>query len=268
MFNTQSTGASPLKYRTAAKLGLLAAALAGITAGYYLTGNYTGSAKVPLVAVVGDQAIPRAELDSLLATGMDPAIARDAVIQRAVLAMAADKEFPADADAALGAVVRDAKAQVFLAKKADSLARAITEEDLAAWYAQNIRAEDYQQLKVRFYHSANLEDAREVAQAANAGDRAAIAKYSSLSKATDGFAPVNDVPYDLGRAVGQQKQGVYGEPVMVRTGALSLVLDDKRAKEKPTLEAIKDQIRQILVRTRLAESIGRLRSELKIELRG
>lgn len=261
---------SKLKLATGLKVGAL---ISGLAVAAWTVPGFFLSAAVPspattVVAVVGGQDIPRSELDGLLAAGMDPAIARDAVIQRAVLAMAADKEFPVDAAAAANAVSRDAKAQVFLAKKADSLAAAITEEDLSKWYTENIRAENYQQLKVRFFHTANADEAREVARLANEGDHGARAKYAALSKTADGFLPVVEIPYDLGRSVAQQKPGVFSEPVMVRTGALSLVLDEVRAKEKPTLEATKEQIRQILVRSRLGEAIGKLRAEQKIELRG
>lgn len=226
------------------------------------------SAAAQTVAIVENQIIPRGEVDIMVANGINPAVARDAAIQRAVLALAADQKYPEDAKLATQSVAREAKAQVFLAKESDALMKAVTDEEIQKWYDANVIADDFKQVRARFYQSASLEDALAVAAAANRGETQAIAKYTSLSKDAGGFVTVGDIPYGLGRNVIKQRLGSYEQPVMTRTGAVSFVVDEVRSKEKPALADVKDNIRRMLANAKLADLITKLRAEMKIELKG
>lgn len=222
------------------------------------------------VATVGREVIKKDEVEQMVAAGVNPVIARDSAIQRAILAIAADRDFPVESKVGADAVIREAKAQVYLAKKTEQISASVSDQDVEDWYKKNVSKEDFVQIKARFYLSQSQEDANSVAVAANSGDGKAIAKYTPVSKENDGFVRSIDLPFGLGRDVAKMKAGTFSTPVIVNAGALSVVVDGFKEADLPRLDDAKvsANIKNVIIRQRLGDEIQKLRTATKVELHG
>lgn len=261
------------------------------------------TAGASVVASVDGKTIVADELGPLLNAGVDRAIALDRTINKVVAAEAARSRYADAARTALVSVEREVLAQLYLQRRSQELAQAVTDADIAAYYEANVRAEDYAGFRLRYYLTRDAADAANVRALLDRRDPAAQARLSPLAPApaaaagtgngagtgtaaaggatgaansstaaatpgpgNGGFIALSSIPYGLGRVVREAKAGDVIGPVLVRDGALLLVLDEKRPGTRPALDEVKAEIRAVLADRRLGEELQALRRQARINL--
>lgn len=234
------------------------AAASGAAAGFALAKN--------VVATIDGRAVLEAELSSMLATGVDRAVAIDRYINKVLAAEAARARYADDARALSTAAEREVLANLYIQRRNQELLQAVTDEQVADYYKANVRDEDYAAYKLRYYLTRDQADAANVRSLLDKGDRAAAARLSALGNTADGFLPFQGIPYGLGQVVRRAKPGETIGPVTVRDGLLVLVLDEVRTGKKPELPAVQAEIRALLADRQLTEELLGLRKKASIQL--
>ena len=225
------------------------------------------SAGEPTVAVVNGKPIVADELASLMASGVDRAVAVDRTINKAVAADAARSVFPAQAAEAVRTAEREVLANLFLQRRTQELMQGIDDAQISAYYASKVHDDDYASFSLRYYLTRDAADAHSVKTLLDSGDRAAQARLSPLMANGQRQLSPQAVPYGLGQIVRKAKPGEVLGPLLVRDGYLLLVLDERRDGKKPALADVKNEIRAVIAGQRLGDELRDWRQKARIELR-
>jgi peptidyl-prolyl cis-trans isomerase C len=109
-----------------------------------------------------------------------------------------------------------------------------------------------------------------VAELKNGGDFAALAKQKSTDPgAADGgdlgYFPKEEMVPEFAEAAFKLEKGQISEPVHTRFGWHVIKVEDKRERQVPPFDQVRDQLATHLVRKAQAELITKLRADSKIE---
>jgi peptidyl-prolyl cis-trans isomerase C len=149
----------------------------------------------------------------------------------------------------------------------------VTDEAMKKVYADAIKdVGSEQEVSARHILVESEDEAKAVAaDLKKGGDFAAIAKEKSKdpgSKDTGGdlgfFSKDQMVP-EFAEAAFKLEKGQLSDPVKSQFGWHVIRVDDKRSKQPPAFEQVKDQIENFVQRKAQAELIQKLRAEAKIE---
>lgn len=236
-----------------------------------------------VLATVNGKAITAGEVDQA-AGDLDPQFARLPVEQRRLAALAAlidIKALSAEAVKAKLDQTSEFKARMeFLRERAlhneyfkNQIVDKISDEDVRARYDKEIAALPAQvEVRARHILVKTKEEAEAIIKKLEGG-----AKFEDLAKenSTDGSAANGgDLGYftegqmvpEFEKAAFALKPGEYTkEPVQTQFGYHVIQLEDRRTKQPPSFDEVKDQIRSIILRERYVEAVKKLRDGLKIE---
>lgn len=148
----------------------------------------------------------------------------------------------------------------------EELRNAVTDEQVTAFYTQNILDQNFQQWKVSYYLSASEDDASKVLASLKKGDKEALDQLKPLVEQGDGYAAAVAIPYGLGRVVSKMKKGEFSEVLRLRNGLLVLRIDDMKQLTKPTQEELKQEIIQALALEKFNQELEQARRQAKVEL--
>ena len=218
-----------------------------------------------VIATVNGLPVTESEVAPIMAQGADRAVAVDRYINKVLAAEAGQREYSDEAKVAIRAAEREVLAQLYLRRKSEDLAKAVTDDKIRDYYEKNVKDEDYAQFKLRYYLSQDQADAVRVRDLADKGDREAMAKFAAVKKGED-YSSVAEIPYGLGQVVKRAKLGDKVGPVMVRDGLLILLVDDIKKGERPKFETVKDEIRSVLVSRQLNDLLSSSRKSASITL--
>lgn len=224
-----------------------------------------GAADVVLASING-QAITELEVAGLLQSGVDKAIVVDRYINKVVAAERGREMYANEAKAALRAAEREVLSTLYTTKRMEELRNAVTDEQVTAFYTQNILDQNFQQWKVSYYLSASEDDASKVLASLKKGDKEALDQLKPLVEQGDGYAAAVAIPYGLGRVVSKMKKGEFSEVLRLRNGLLVLRIDDMKQLTKPTQEELKQEIIQALALEKFNQELEQARRQAKVEL--
>ncbi len=155
----------------------------------------------------------------------------------------------------------------------DEVADKITDADVRARYDKEIAAMPPQvEVRARHILGKTKAEAEAIIKKLNAG-----AKFEDLAKenSTDGSAANGgDLGYftqgqmvpEFEKAAFALKPGEYTkEPVKTQFGYHVIQLEDRRTKQPPSFDQVKDQIRSIIMRERYVDTVKKLRATMKID---
>jgi peptidyl-prolyl cis-trans isomerase C len=167
-----------------------------------------------------------------------------------------------------------ARTKLLMEALLQSEARAsVTDDAMKKVYADAIKdVGNEQEVSARHILVESEDEAKTIAgDLKKGGDFAAIAKEKSKdpgSKDTGGdlgfFSKDQMVP-EFAEAAFKLEKGQLSDPVKSQFGWHVIRVDDKRAKQPPAFEQVKDQIENFVQRKAQAELIQKLRAEAKIE---
>lgn len=236
-----------------------------------------------VLATINGKDITVGEVDQA-AGDLDPQFARLPVEQRRLAALAA----LIDIKAMAGEAEKDKLDQTkefkdrmeFLRERAlhneyfkNAIVDKISDADVRARYDKEIAAMPPQvEVRARHILVKTKEEAEVIIKKLEGG-----AKFEDLAKAssTDGTASSGgDLGYfsegqmvpEFEKAAFALKPGEYTkEPVQTQFGYHVIQLEDRRTKQPPAYDQVKDQIRSIIMRERYIETVKKLRDGLKID---
>ncbi|MBB5704423.1 peptidyl-prolyl cis-trans isomerase C [Ochrobactrum daejeonense] len=155
----------------------------------------------------------------------------------------------------------------------DAIVDKIADADVRARYDKEIAAMPPQvEVRARHILVKTKEEAEAIVKKLEGG-----AKFEDLAKesSTDGSAANGgDLGYftegqmvpEFEKAAFALKPGEYTkEPVQTQFGFHVIQLEDRRTKQPPAFEQVKDQIRSIVMRERYVEAVKKLRDGMKID---
>ncbi|MFC4626573.1 peptidylprolyl isomerase [Daeguia caeni] len=236
-----------------------------------------------VLATVNGQPITAGEVDQA-ASDLDPQFARLPVEQRRLAALAAlidIKAFSSEAVKAKLDQTPEFKARMeFLRERAlhneyfkDQIVDKISDDDVRARYDKEIAALPPQvEVRARHILVKSKEEAEDIIKKLEGG-----AKFEDLAKekSTDGSAASGgDLGYfsegqmvpEFEKAAFALKPGEYTkEPVQTQFGYHVIQLEDRRTKQPPSFDDVKDQVRSIILRERYVDALKKLREGMKIE---
>jgi parvulin-like peptidyl-prolyl isomerase len=223
-----------------------------------------------VLATVDGYKITEAELAPMLTQGVDKAVALDRRITQSVIAKAAEAKYHQEAEILMQANRNDILYQLFLSKRADEIKKAITDQDISAFYQKNVKDEDYKSAVMKIYLTSDAREAQGMYESLSGSkDReATLAKMNYMQKDGDHFLPLQNIPYNLGQLVKKMSPGQAMQPIVIREGVLIAYVENIKSTQKPTLEATKDEIKMMLVNQRLSDEVQGLRKAAAIELKG
>ncbi len=236
-----------------------------------------------VLATVNGKDITVGEVDQA-AGDLDPQFARLPVEQRRLAALAALIDIKALAEEArkekLDQTAEFKDRMEFLRERAlhneyfkDAIVDKISDDEVRARYDKEIAAIPPQvEVRARHILLKTKEEADAIIKKLEGG-----AKFEDLAKesSTDGSAANGgDLGYfsegqmvpEFEKAAFALKPGEYTkEPVQTQFGFHIIQLEDRRTKQPPSFEEVKDQIRSIVLRERYVEAVKKLRDGMKID---
>ncbi len=236
-----------------------------------------------VLATVDGKDITVGDVDQA-AGDLDPQFARLPADQRRLAALAALIDIKAMAGEAVKEKLDQSddfkKRMAFLRDRAlhneyfkDAVVDKISDADVRARYDKEIAAMPPQvEVRARHILVKTKEEAEAVIKKLEGG-----AKFEDLAKAssTDGTASNGgDLGYfsegqmvpEFEKAAFALKPGEYTkEPVQTQFGFHVIQLEDRRTKQPPAFDQVKDQIRSIIMRERYVETVKKLRAGMKID---
>ncbi|HEX4855804.1 MAG TPA: peptidylprolyl isomerase [Limnobacter sp.] len=218
------------------------------------------------VVTINGLKITEHELAGLLQSGVDRAIVIDRYINKVVAAERGRELYAEEAIAALRAAEREVLATLYTTRRMDELRKTVSDADVKAYYDANVLDQNFQQWKVSYYLATDRDDVVETLARMKKGDRDALAELKPLVENSDGFAPAQGLPYNLGRVVGKMKKGDFSEILQLRNGFLVMKVEDVKQLKKPTLEELKQDIVQALALQRFNSELEQARRQAKVEL--
>jgi peptidyl-prolyl cis-trans isomerase C len=155
----------------------------------------------------------------------------------------------------------------------DEAKSAVTDEAMKKVYADAIKeVGNEQEVSARHILVESEDDAKAIsADLKKGGDFAAIAKEKSKDPGSKdsggdlGFFTKDQMVPEFAEAAFKLDKGQVSDPVKSQFGWHVIRVDDKRTKEPPTFEQVKDQIENFVQRKAQADLIQKLRADAKIE---
>jgi peptidyl-prolyl cis-trans isomerase C len=153
---------------------------------------------------------------------------------------------------------------------------AVTDEAMKKVYADAIKdVGNEQEVSARHILVESEDEAKTVAaDLKKGGDFAAIAKEKSKDPGSKdsggdlGFFTKDQMVPEFAEAAFKLDKGQVSDPVKSQFGWHVIRVDDKRAKQPPSFDQVKEQIENYVQRKAQAELIQKLRAEAKIEKLG
>ena len=150
---------------------------------------------------------------------------------------------------------------------------AVTDEAMKKVYADAIKeVGNEQEVSARHILVESEDDAKAIsADLKKGGDFAAIAKEKSKDPGSKdsggdlGFFTKDQMVPEFAEAAFKLDKGQVSDPVKSQFGWHVIRVDDKRTKQPPTFEQVKDQIENFVQRKAQADLIQKLRADAKIE---
>lgn len=151
----------------------------------------------------------------------------------------------------------------------------VTDDAIKAQYEQNLKDHPPQD-EVKAAHilvKTEAEANKIIAQLKKGGDFAKIAKEKSIDKGSAvnggelGFFTQDAMVKEFGDAAFAMKPGeISQKPVQSQFGWHVIKVEDRRKQTPPTLEAEKEQIRQLLSEEAVQQQVTELRAKAKVEV--
>ncbi len=150
---------------------------------------------------------------------------------------------------------------------------AVTDAAMKQVYAEAIKdMGDEQEVSARHILVENEDEAKAIAaDLKKGGDFAAIAKEKSKDPGSKdsggdlGFFTKDQMVPEFAEAAFKLDKGQISDPVKSQFGWHVIRVDDKRAKQPPTFDQVREQLENYVQRKAQAEMIQKLRAEAKIE---
>lgn len=218
------------------------------------------------VASINGMKITEMELGGMLQSGVDRAIVIDRYINKVVAAERGREMYVEEAKAALRAAEREVLSTLYTTKRMDELRKAVSDDDVKAYYDANVLDQNFQQWKVSYYLSNDQNDVQQTLDKLKKGDKDALDQLKPLVEQGDGYAVAQAMPYNLGRVVSKMKKGEFSEVLRLRNGLLVLKIEDSKQLKKPTLEELKQDIVQALALEKFNAELEQARRQAKVEL--
>ena len=218
------------------------------------------------VASINGMKITEMELGGMLQSGVDRAIVIDRYINKVVAAERGREMYVEEAKASLRAAEREVLSTLYTTKRMDELRKAVSDDDVKAYYDANVLDQNFQQWKVSYYLSNDQNDVQQTLDKLKKGDKDALDQLKPLVEQGDGYAVAQAMPYNLGRVVSKMKKGEFSEVLRLRNGLLVLKIEDSKQLKKPTLEELKQDIVQALALEKFNAELEQARRQAKVEL--
>lgn len=218
------------------------------------------------VASINGMKITEMELGGMLQSGVDRAIVIDRYINKVVAAERGREMYVEEAKAALRAAEREVLSTLYTTKRMEELRKAVSDDDVKAYYDTNVLDQNFQQWKVSYYLSNDQNDVQQTLEKLKKGDKDALDQLKPLVEQGDGYAVAQAMPYNLGRVVSKMKKGEFSEVLRLRNGFLVLKIEDSKQLKKPTLEELKQDIVQALALEKFNAELEQARRQAKVEL--
>ena len=218
------------------------------------------------VASINGMKITEMELGGMLQSGVDRAIVIDRYINKVVAAERGREMYVDEAKAALRAAEREVLSTLYTTKRMEELRKAVSDDDVKAYYDANVLDQNFQQWKVSYYLSNDQNDVQQTLEKLKKGDKDALDQLKPLVEQGDGYAVAQAMPYNLGRVVSKMKKGEFSEVLRLRNGLLVLKIEDTKQLKKPTLEELKQDIVQALALEKFNAELEQARRRAKVEL--
>ena len=218
------------------------------------------------VASINGMKITEMELGGMLQSGVDRAIVIDRYINKVVAAERGREMYVEEAKAALRAAEREVLSTLYTTKRMEELRKAVSDDDVKAYYDANVLDQNFQQWKVSYYLSNDQNDVQQTLDKLKKGDKDALDQLKPLVEQGDSYAVAQAMPYNLGRVVSKMKKGEFSEVLRLRNGLLVLKIEDSKQLKKPTLEELKQDIVQALALEKFNAELEQARRQAKVEL--
>jgi peptidyl-prolyl cis-trans isomerase C len=236
-----------------------------------------------VLAKIGSAEITEAEAN-MAAVDLDPQFAKLPPEQRRLAAISALIDIKAmalkGADAKLDATDSFKSRMSFLHDRAlhnayfeSEVINKITDKEVRARYDKELSATPPEnEIHARHILVKTIEEAKDVIKQLDGG-----ASFEELAKAksTDGAAAQGgDLGYfssgqmvpEFEKAAMALEVGAYTkEPVQTQFGFHVVKVEDKRAKQPPEFDKVKDQVRNVVLQENYVKSVKAIRDELKVE---
>ena len=150
---------------------------------------------------------------------------------------------------------------------------AVTDEEMKKVYAEATKdMGNEQEVSARHILVENEDEAKKIAaDLKKGGDFAAIAKENSKDPGSKdqggdlGFFAKDQMVPEFAEAAFKLDKGQVSDPVKSQFGWHVIRVDDKRTKQAPTFDQVKEQIESFVQRKAQADVIQKLRADAKIE---
>jgi len=218
------------------------------------------------VASINGMKITEMELGGMLQSGVDRAIVIDRYINKVVAAERGREMYGEEAKAALRAAEREVLSTLYTTKRMEELRKAVSDEEVRAYYDANVLDQNFQQWKVSYYLSNDQNDVQQTLEKLKKGEKDALDQLKPLVEQGDGYAVAQALPYNLGRVVSKMKKGEFSEVLRLRNGLLVLKIEDSKQFKKPTMEELKQDIVQALALEKFNAELEQARRQAKVEL--
>ncbi|WP_334118382.1 peptidylprolyl isomerase [Limnobacter sp.] len=218
------------------------------------------------VASINGMKITEMELGGMLQSGVDRAIVIDRYINKVVAAERGREMYVEEAKAALRAAEREVLSTLYTTKRMEELRKAVSDDDVKAYYDANVLDQNFQQWKVSYYLSNDQNDVQQTVDKLKKGEKEALEQLKPLVAQGDGYALAQALPYNLGRVVSKMRKGEFSEVLRLRNGLLVLKIEDSKQLKKPTMEELKQDIVQALALEKFNAELEQARRQAKVEL--
>lgn len=151
------------------------------------------------VASINGMKITEMELGVMLQSGVDRAIVIDRYINKVVAAERGREMYVEEAKAALRAAEREVLSTLYTTKRMEELRKAVSDDDVKAYYDANVLDQNFQQWKVSYYLSNDQKDVQQTLEKLKKGEKDALDQLKPLVEQGDGYAVAQALPYNLGR---------------------------------------------------------------------
>ena len=94
--------------------------------------------------------------------------------------------------------------------------KAVSDDDVKAYYDANVLDQNFQQWKVSYYLSNDQKDVQQTLEKLKKGEKDALDQLKPLVEQGDGYAVAQALPYNLGRVVSKMKKGEFSEVLRLR----------------------------------------------------
>lgn len=183
-----------------------------------------------------------------------------------VVLIANSLEGNSDAKAAVQYAVRKALTEHYMKTSHEDVSKSVSDSDVADFYKRNVVASEYDRYKISYYLSQDQADATSTAEKFSRGE--SLDKLKPMTMGGNNYLLSRDIPYGMARVIAGMKNGeVTPTPIVIRDGFIVVRRDDHQTGAKPSLESVKAQIREVLIRKKLSDQLAELRKSADIRIR-